>query len=70
MKQRTAKNPATSKVRLMEALDRLIELAEASGKVEDAKMWKGEKAKITPAANAPSSAADTRGSSRSRKAIA
>jgi hypothetical protein len=35
----------------VEALDRLIELAEVTGKIEDAKMWKDEKAKMYAGAN-------------------
>jgi tetratricopeptide (TPR) repeat protein len=45
MKQRAEKIAPEAKVRLGEALDRLIELAEATGKAEDAKRWKDEKAK-------------------------
>lgn len=46
MKQRAEKIPPEGKDRLIEALDRLIELAEVTGKVQDAKMWKDEKAKL------------------------
>ena len=49
MKQRAEKMSPRDKDRLGEALDRLIELAEATGKVEDAKMWKDEKAKLAGA---------------------
>ena len=45
MKQRADEISPEAKVRLAEALDRLIELAEATGKVEDARKWKDEKAK-------------------------
>jgi len=45
MKQRDEKIPPEGKVRLAEALDRLIEFADATGKVENAKKWKEEKAK-------------------------
>ncbi len=46
MKQRAAKIPPEAKFRLTEAIDRLIELAEMTGKAEDAKNWKDEKAKM------------------------
>ncbi len=46
MKQRADKITALNKDRLDQALDRLIELAEATGKVEDAKIWRHEKAKL------------------------
>jgi eukaryotic-like serine/threonine-protein kinase len=49
MKLRTEKIPPEGKVRLTEALDHLIELAEATGKVEEAKMWKNEQAKLAGA---------------------
>jgi hypothetical protein len=42
---RAEKIPPESKFRLTEALDLLIDLAEATGKAEDAKIWKDEKAK-------------------------
>jgi serine/threonine protein kinase len=50
MKQRAEKIPPDGKDRLGEALDRLIELAEATGKSEDAKRWKDEKANWPSAA--------------------
>jgi serine/threonine protein kinase len=46
MKQRAETVPPEDEVCLTEALDRLIELAEATGKVEEAKMWSVEKAKM------------------------
>ncbi len=52
MKLRAEKIPAQSKPRLTEALDRLIALAEATNKPDDAKRWKDERAKL-PAASAP-----------------
>jgi tetratricopeptide (TPR) repeat protein len=52
MKVRAEKMPAASKPRLAESLDRLIGLAEATNKPDDARMWKEERAKL-PAASAP-----------------
>ena len=52
MKLRAEKIPPQGKPRLAEALDRLIELAEATNKPDDARMWKDERAKL-PAASAP-----------------
>lgn len=46
MKQRAAKIPPDAKIRLTEALDRLIELAEVTGNAADAKMWKDERVKL------------------------
>lgn len=46
MKQRAEKIPPIEKDQLGEALDRLIELADVTGKADDAKMWKNEKAKL------------------------
>ena len=57
MKQRAEKIPPIGKVRLAEVLDRLIELAEATGKPEDAKMWKDEKAKL-PGESTPKPASE------------
>ena len=54
MKQRAEKIPPQGKGRLGEALDRLIELAEATGKADDAKKWKDEKAKLPAPAVGPS----------------
>ena len=51
MKLRAEKIPAHAKPRLAEALDRLIALAEATNKPDDARMWKDERAKL-PAASA------------------
>ena len=48
MKLRAEKIPAQGKPRLAEALDRLIALAEATNKPDDARMWKDEKAKLPP----------------------
>ena len=52
MKLRAEKIPPQGKPRLAEALDRLIALAEATNKPDDARRWKDEKAKL-PAASAP-----------------
>jgi len=52
MKRRAEKIPPEGKDRPAEALDRLIELAEATGKTEDAQRWKDEKAK-RPVASTP-----------------
>jgi tetratricopeptide (TPR) repeat protein len=49
MKQRAEKMSPRDKDQIGEALDRLIELAEATGKAEDAKLWKDEKAKLVAA---------------------
>ena len=46
MKQRAEKIPLAGKDRPGEALDRLIELAQATGKAEDAKKWKDEKERL------------------------
>ena len=46
MKQRAEKMLPRDKDSLDEALDRLIGLAEVTGKAEDAKIWKGEKARL------------------------
>ncbi len=51
MKLRAGKMPRQASARLAEALDRLIKLAEATNNVEDARMWKDERAKL-PAATA------------------
>jgi eukaryotic-like serine/threonine-protein kinase len=47
MKQRSDKIPPVSKKRFVGAVDRLIELSEATNKLDDAKMWKDEKAKLS-----------------------
>src|SRR5262249_40139093 len=49
MKQRVDKVALPSRSRLVEALDRLIELAEATNRPEEVKRWKDEKAKLTGA---------------------
>ncbi len=49
MKLRAKKIPAKSKPWLAEALDRLIALAEATNKPDEARMWKDERAKLPPA---------------------
>jgi tetratricopeptide (TPR) repeat protein len=59
MKQRADKIPPPGKVRLVKALDRLIALAEATGKPDDVKRWKDEKAKL-PGVSAPKPEAKTR----------
>ena len=48
MKQRSDKIPPQGKPRIAEALDRLIELAEATGKPDEARAWRDEKAKLSP----------------------
>ena len=52
MKQRAEKISPRDKDQLGEALDQLIGLAEVTGKNEDARMWKDEKAR-TATASAP-----------------
>ncbi|MGI8981733.1 MAG: hypothetical protein ACR2FY_21090 [Pirellulaceae bacterium] len=54
MKQREAKIPEQGKIRLPEALDRLIELYTASDKPDEVKKWQGERAKYPPPAAATS----------------
>ncbi len=46
MKKRADKIPPQGKSRFIAAVDRLIELAEATGKPDDVKIWKDEKAKL------------------------
>ncbi len=46
LKERADKIPPQGKIRIVEALDRLIELAEATGKPDEAQKWKDEKAKL------------------------
>ena len=54
MKQREKTIPAQAKVRLSEALDRLIELFIATNKPDEAKKWRAERAKYpTPEAPKP-----------------
>src|SRR5262249_4647838 len=54
MKEREAKMPAAAKSRLIEALDRLVQVCEAAGKPDEATKWKKEldalKAASTPTA--------------------
>jgi tetratricopeptide (TPR) repeat protein/tRNA A-37 threonylcarbamoyl transferase component Bud32 len=57
MKLRAEKIPPQGKPRLAEALDRLIKLAEATNRPDDARMWKDERAKL-PAASAPKPGAE------------
>ena len=52
LKLRAEKTPTEVKYRLAEALDRLIVLAEATNKPDDAMFWKDERTKL-PAASAP-----------------
>jgi tetratricopeptide (TPR) repeat protein len=52
MKLRAEKISAQQKPLLAEALDRLIALAEATNKADEARLWKDERAKL-PAASAP-----------------
>ena len=42
MKQREAKIPANSKIRLTEALERLVQLYHAWGKADEAAKWQKE----------------------------
>jgi hypothetical protein len=52
IKRRADQIPSFVKVaRLEEALDRLIALAEATGKADEAKAWKDERAKLSDAAS-------------------
>jgi eukaryotic-like serine/threonine-protein kinase len=53
LKSRADKIPLQGKIRLAEALDRLIALAEATNKPDDAKQWKEEKAKLPSETAAP-----------------
>jgi serine/threonine protein kinase/lipopolysaccharide biosynthesis regulator YciM len=46
MKQRVDKLPPPGKLRLLEALDRLIELAKATNNLDGGQRWKDEKAKL------------------------
>jgi len=52
LKEREKTIPPPGKIRLPEALDRLIELSVATGKPEDARRWRAERAKY-PAEQAP-----------------
>jgi tetratricopeptide (TPR) repeat protein len=52
MKSRAAKIPPQARIRLREALDRLIDLAEAANNRDDATKWTHEKAKL-PAESMP-----------------
>ena len=52
MKQRDAKIPVEGKIRLPEALDRLIDLYTATDKPEEVQKWQAERAKY-PAPAAP-----------------
>src|SRR5262249_46026317 len=45
-RQRAEQRPLQGKDRLVEALDRLIELAEATKRPDDAKRWKDERVKL------------------------
>ncbi len=56
MKQRADKIPPTGKIRRAEALDRLIELAEATGQPDEAKAWREEKARDAAAPPMPAPA--------------
>jgi WD40 repeat protein len=47
MKRREGTIPQRYKIRLAEALDRLIALAEATNRPEDVRMWKDEKTKLS-----------------------
>ncbi len=58
MAKRADKIPAPGKIRLAEALDRLIEFGEATGKAEEVKAWKLERAKLDAAKVVPRPEAD------------
>jgi eukaryotic-like serine/threonine-protein kinase len=47
MKRRIEMIPPQDKIRFVEALDRLIELAETTGKVDEVAAWKANRAKLT-----------------------
>jgi eukaryotic-like serine/threonine-protein kinase len=53
MKQREATIPKQGKVRLLEALNRLIDLATATNKPDDVKKWQAERAKYPATAPPP-----------------
>jgi eukaryotic-like serine/threonine-protein kinase len=53
MKQREKTIPEQGKIRLPEALDRLIELYTATNKPDDVKKWQAERAKYPAAAPPP-----------------
>ena len=53
MKQREAKIPPQGKVRLTEAVDRLIELYTATNKPDEVKKWRAERAKYPEVAPPP-----------------
>ncbi len=48
MKQREAKIPPQGKIRLTEALERLVQLYEAMGPKDEAKKWQAERSKYPP----------------------
>jgi len=51
MEQQEAKIPPQGRVRLAEAIDRLIELSTATNKLDEVKKWQAERAKypeVTP----------------------
>ena len=60
MKLRSDKIPPRDKFRLAESLDRLIELAEATSKPDEAKAWRDEKAKLSAKATAPKTTEENR----------
>jgi tetratricopeptide (TPR) repeat protein len=62
MKQRATRIPTQSKPRLAEALDRLIALAEATNKPDEAKTWKEERTKLPPASTSKPAASGDLGS--------
>jgi len=54
MKQRATSIPARSAARISDALDRLIELYNATNKPDEVKKWQAERAKYpTPQAKPP-----------------
>ena len=53
MKRREAAIPGPGKVRLSEALDRLIELSRATNKPDEVTRWQAERAKYPEAAPMP-----------------
>ena len=53
VKQREAMIPEQGRVRLPEALDRLIELSTSTDKPDEVKKWQAERAKYPPPAAPP-----------------
>ena len=53
MKQREKTIPPPGKIRLPEALDRLIELSTATNKPDELKKWRAKRAKYAEGASKP-----------------